>query len=210
MTAHTQVELKIKCQDLPDLDYLSKSDPQVFLLVADPITQQFDDNRVKAYTEVIKDNLNPEFSKSFILDYIFEIPQKLRFIVVDVDKFDKNDWREQEYIGRFDCTLSQIASSQGQRLIGALHNERRHSKKGTISIFFEELEESKFNLKLIISASNIPKKKSFFGSSYPRTFVTISKSREDLNWVIVHKTEIKDKIPNPCWAPIESILYYSI
>ncbi|KAI9292081.1 Copine-domain-containing protein, partial [Neoconidiobolus thromboides FSU 785] len=26
---------------------------------------------------------------------------------------------------------------------------------------------------------------------------------EDLNWVIVHKTEIKDKIPNPCWAPIE-------
>ncbi|KAI9291153.1 hypothetical protein K502DRAFT_353256 [Neoconidiobolus thromboides FSU 785] len=208
--AHTQVELKIKCQDLPDLDYLSKSDPQVFLLAADPITQQFDESRIKGCTEVIKDNLNPNFAKSFILDYSFETLQKLRFIVVDVDKFDKKDWRDQEYIGSFDCTLGQIASSQGQRLTGALRNEHRQLKKGSITIFFEELAESKLNLRLIISASNIPKKKSFFGSSYPRTFVTISKSREDLNWVIVHKTEIKDKIPNPCWAPIESILYYSI
>jgi hypothetical protein len=35
---------------------------------------------------MIKDNLNPKFATSVIVDYYFEEVQQLRFTVVDVDK----------------------------------------------------------------------------------------------------------------------------
>jgi hypothetical protein len=37
-------------------------------------------------TEEIKDTLNPKFSKSVTIDYYFEEVQKMRFVVVDIDK----------------------------------------------------------------------------------------------------------------------------
>ena len=36
-------------------------------------------------TEIIWDNLNPDFSKSFVLDYIFEVTQTFKIEVVDID-----------------------------------------------------------------------------------------------------------------------------
>ena len=36
-------------------------------------------------TEDIRENLNPKFCKAFIIDFIFEKEQILRFDVVDID-----------------------------------------------------------------------------------------------------------------------------
>ena len=36
-------------------------------------------------TETIWDNLNPEFATKFTMDYRFEIQQKLKFEVYDID-----------------------------------------------------------------------------------------------------------------------------
>jgi hypothetical protein len=42
-------------------------------------------------TEIIPETLNPKFVKTFIVNYIFERKQKLRFEVYDIDDFDAID-----------------------------------------------------------------------------------------------------------------------
>ena len=79
--AHSQVELKLSCTNLPDLDYLSKSDPQITLLAKDIRTQKW--KPTNQQTEVVMNNLNPKFVKSFIVDYLFEELQQFRFVKED-------------------------------------------------------------------------------------------------------------------------------
>lgn len=65
-------------RNLPDRDVLSKSDPfcvlyQVVQTSNKPIHKEI------ARTEQIKNSLNPEWQKRFILDYYFEEKQHLVF-----------------------------------------------------------------------------------------------------------------------------------
>src|SRR5947209_9830209 len=76
--AHSQIELKISCKDLADLDYLSKSDPQVILLMKDARTRKWKSTPYK--TEVVTNDLNPKFVTGFIIDYFFEEFQQLRYL----------------------------------------------------------------------------------------------------------------------------------
>jgi Ca2+-dependent lipid-binding protein len=50
-------------------------------------TQWFEVDR----TETIFDNLNPNFAKSFLLDFHFEVQQHLKFLVYDYDGPNKSD-----------------------------------------------------------------------------------------------------------------------
>lgn len=54
-------------------------------------------------TETIYDNLNPNFTKAFVMDYIFEIKQELRFEVYDYDSKHKSD-----DLGSVTTSLSEI------------------------------------------------------------------------------------------------------
>lgn len=42
-------------------------------------------------TEIIPESLNPKFVKTFIVNYVFEKKQKLKFEVYDIDDFDAID-----------------------------------------------------------------------------------------------------------------------
>ena len=80
----SKVELRLSCRGLHDADILSKSDPIVVLYIDHSGTwQEF------GRTEVIWDNLNPEFQKKFVMEYRFEIQQKLKFEVYDIGNTDK-------------------------------------------------------------------------------------------------------------------------
>jgi Ca2+-dependent lipid-binding protein len=77
----SKVELSISCQKLRNLDTFSKSDPFVVLYTESTPGQWKESGR----TEIIDDNLNPEFSKKFEMTYRFETQQKLKFEVYDSD-----------------------------------------------------------------------------------------------------------------------------
>lgn len=62
------------------MDYLSKSDPFIIFYVKR--NNQWSE---AGRTEIIQDNLNPNFTKSFIIDYYFECQQPLKFVVNDDD-----------------------------------------------------------------------------------------------------------------------------
>lgn len=61
-------------------------------------------------TERIKNSLNPNFSKKFCIDYYFELVQKLRFGIYDIDNktIELND---DDFLGEFDCTLGQVSTN---------------------------------------------------------------------------------------------------
>lgn len=58
-------------------------------------------------TEKIMNCLNPAFSKTFVIDYYFEVVQKLRFEVYDIDS-DNHNLQEADFLGELECTLGQV------------------------------------------------------------------------------------------------------
>lgn len=63
-----EILLHISCENLPNMDYLSKTDAQavLFNIQANNIRKEM------GRTEVVKDDLNPTFDKSLTINYIFE------------------------------------------------------------------------------------------------------------------------------------------
>jgi hypothetical protein len=51
------------------MDLLSKSDPEVHVYIRDSRQPNF---AFVGKTEMIENNLNPDFTKTFVLDYYFE------------------------------------------------------------------------------------------------------------------------------------------
>jgi len=98
-----KVELHISCRKLKNLDILTKSDPQVIMYV------QNDRKQWLAYgkTELIMDNLNPDFATYFTIAYQFEKHQRLRFEVIDVDPVDTS-----EFIGSIETSMGQIMGAK--------------------------------------------------------------------------------------------------
>lgn len=58
-------------------------------------------------TEKIMNCLNPQFSKTFVIDYYFEMMQKLRFEMYDIDS-DNCSLQEADFLGELECTLGQV------------------------------------------------------------------------------------------------------
>ena len=81
---------------------------------------------------MIKDNLNPNFAKSFLIDYIFEVKSELRFEVIDIDKngFD--------YIGDCETTLGNVVGAKNQTVILDLLDKKR-LKAGKIILRCEKV-----------------------------------------------------------------------
>lgn len=58
-------------------------------------------------TERIKNCLNPQFSKTFIIDYYFEVVQKLKFGVYDIDN-KTIDLSDDDFLGNVNVPLDKL------------------------------------------------------------------------------------------------------
>jgi hypothetical protein len=67
-----KIALYISCRKLKDLDIRSKSDPQVEVWVRDSKERDPRKWNFVGKTEVIRNNLNPDFSIFILCDYYFE------------------------------------------------------------------------------------------------------------------------------------------
>lgn len=52
--------------------------------------------------------LNPKFNKKFVLDYYFEMVQRLKFCVFDIDN-NTYDLSDDDFLGELECTLGQVS-----------------------------------------------------------------------------------------------------
>lgn len=63
-------------------------------------------------TEMILNCLNPKFSKKFVLDYYFEMVQRLKFCVYDIDN-NSYTLEDDDFLGELECTLGQVSFLRG-------------------------------------------------------------------------------------------------
>ena len=58
-------------------------------------------------TERITNSVNPQFSRSFELEYFFEQIQQMRFRVYDLDN-DTSKVSDDDFLGQIECTLGEV------------------------------------------------------------------------------------------------------
>ena len=168
-----KVELFIACRKLRDLDTLSKSDPQVRLFEQVKKGMGW---KMWGKTETIKDNLNPNFSRSFIIDYIFECQQVFKLHVVDIDDFNNDS--------KFD-TLGEAQFEQGEQMgsknnmliLDLLDPKQKNSKKSMGKIIIRSETVAKLNdyITMSFGCKNLQFNNLCCGPGKP--FMTISKAR---------------------------------
>uniref|UniRef100_A0AAQ5X484 C2 domain-containing protein n=1 Tax=Amphiprion ocellaris TaxID=80972 RepID=A0AAQ5X484_AMPOC len=124
----TKVALSISCENLLDMDTFSKSDPLCVLLMNTSGPHWCEIGR----TEKIQNCLNPKFSKNPVLDYYFEMVQKLRFEVYDIDS-ENCSLQDADFLGELECTLGQIVSSR-KITRPLVKKDKRPAGRGTITM----------------------------------------------------------------------------
>ncbi len=188
----TKVEITVSCRDLKDKDVMSKSDPMCVLYTTKLGARDFAEYE---RTEMIKNTLNPDFVKKFILTYFFEECQRLKFEIHDVDS-PSHKLNSHDFLGKVETTLGEILGSSNNRLEKPLVGAGK--KCGTIIISAEEVSDCKDRATLSFCGHKLDKK-DFLGKSDP--FMVFYRCNEDNSYTICHKTEIIKNTLNPTWRP---------
>ncbi|KAI0220494.1 Copine-8 [Lamellibrachia satsuma] len=146
-------------------------------------------------TETIRDNLNPDFVKKFVMEYFFEENTKLKFTIIDVDCKAK-DVKKHDLLGSAEFTLAELVR-KGSKLEKPLKGCKK-GKKAAIWVSAEELSSCKEKVTLKFSGTNLDKK-DVLGKSDP--FLLFYRMNSDGSKTVVHKTEVIKNTLNPTWKP---------
>lgn len=187
----TKVELSVSCDNLLDRDISSKSDPLCVLQMNSSNQNWFEVGR----TERISNNLNPRFCQKFLIDYYFEIVQKLKFGIYDIDN-KTIELGDDDFLGEFECTLGQIVSSR-KLTRPLLMKNGKPAGKGSITIYAEEVKDNKV-VEFEVEARKLDKK-DLFGKSDP--YLEFHKQGDDGRWQMVYRTDVIKNNLNPVWKP---------
>lgn len=79
-TLFMQIKLYVSGRNLKNLDVLTKSDPR-----CDIYEYVNNDWKLIGNTEIIQNNVNPDFTTCIFMNYFFEKMQKIKFVMMDVD-----------------------------------------------------------------------------------------------------------------------------
>ncbi|KAM9331606.1 copine-3-like isoform 1-T1 [Pholidichthys leucotaenia] len=185
----TKVELTISCENLMDMDVFSKSDPLCVLYINTSGSHWYEYGR----TEMILNCLNPKFAKKFVLDYYFEMVQRLKFCVFDIDN-DTYDLSDDDFLGELECTLGQIVSNR-QMTRSLLLKNKRPAGRGTITICAEEITDTRV-ANFEVSARKLDKKYLWWSDPFLEFF-----KQTETGWQLAHRTEVVYNNLNPVWKP---------
>ncbi|XP_042255810.1 copine-3-like isoform X1 [Thunnus albacares] len=185
----TKVELTISCDNLLDMDVFSKSDPLCALYINTSGSHWYEFGR----TEMILNNLNPKFAKKFVLDYYFEMVQRLKFCVYDIDN-DTYDLADDDFLGELQCTLGQIVSNR-QMTRPLMLTNGRPAGRGTITISAEEITDTRV-ANFEVSARKLDKKYLWWSDPFLEFY-----KQTETGWQLAHRTEVIYNNLNPTWRP---------
>lgn len=129
-----RLQLAFSCEELINMDTFSKSDPFCILF-----RQTGNMWQKIGQTEVINDNLNPQWVTKITVDFHFEQQERFKVQVFDCDD-DKNlqNLAAHDFIGELEFTLHEIVTTINQQMTKPLHNVK-HARPGRIKIHAEEM-----------------------------------------------------------------------
>ena len=105
----TSVELSLSCENLANLDYLSKSDPFCVVFFKDSVNQK--EFIEIGRTETLLDTLNPVWQTKINIEYNFEKRQILKFNIYDSDS-NSSDLDKHDFLGSCECSVGEIVAVQ--------------------------------------------------------------------------------------------------
>ena len=200
-----RVMLFFNCLALKDMDTFSKSDPQLFLYERNSNLGSAP-WRLVGKTEMIDDNLNPDFATPMELNFHFESHQYLKFVVVDID--DKATMAYEE-IGTAYCELATLLTCAKYPYELTLTNEKFPKENcGTLQIKFEKISSFNTNYYVQVSCTGL-RNVEIFGETDPFLKFFRPNNIEGLpdycdpnsvgikNWVLVYQTEEYQNNLNP-------------
>lgn len=120
------VELYFQGRQLKDLDTFSKSDPQVRLFIKEGPSAQW---KKLGETEVIENNLNPDWKTTIKLFYQFEVNQTVRIEVSDSD--GKSDG---ELIGQVETSVGSMVGAKNQTFESDICLPGKKDRRGKIIV----------------------------------------------------------------------------
>ena len=132
-----KIELFLSCRSLRDMDVFSKSDPYVRVSFRRDFTHH--QYVPLGRTETAKNNINPDFAKTFVLDYLFESQQHIHFEVFD----DDGDGSQDDFIGRVETTVGELMGARSQTAILELRDGKGGKKSsGKLIVRCEGMEQT--------------------------------------------------------------------
>ena len=183
------VELHISCRNLRNMDILSKSDPVVIAYLLK------DGKWVNiGQTEQIRNNLNPNFTKTITTELIFEVKQPIKFDVIDVDD------NSEDLIGSVETELGKLAGAKKQTSILDL-TSKDGKKGGKIIIRLDKGAESNEYIFWQWQGVKLKNVDGFFDKSDP--YLKFMRTNEHGDLFLAHQTKhIMDNL-NPIWEAFE-------
>jgi len=199
----SHVELALAASDLPDVDTFSKSDPfcVVYLKRGAPGQETWSE---VARTEILANNLSPQWVTHARLTFAFEEIQHVRFEVYDVESsFSSNDssgldLSRQQLLGSVETTLANVFGTHNKTWSSPLRAPSG-AAAGSLSVVAEEMGESNALVQAQFYAQNLPR---VGVSGTPNAFYVLSKLREDGAWVPVYKSEVR-RSSSPAFSRME-------
>jgi hypothetical protein len=182
------------------MDVITVSDPICVLLTPsgdrsrDPWTEV-------SRTEVVWNDLNPEWVTYFTVMYVFEIRQPLLFRVYDVDSATAQ-LSAHDFIGEAQVELSQIIANPGPTELTLTLSGRRESR-GTLVIAHEQVENSSSLVNLKFVGKSLKKSRMLFKNN---PFFVIAKAAEGGRFLPVYKSEVSQALR---WQPF-SVSYQAL
>lgn len=180
-TLSTKVELFLCARSLINKDTFSKSDPFCVIFSAANTAHGYHE---VGRTEVIRDNLNPNWKTTVILDYFFEIKQPICFKVFDYDESKPDE------LGEISTTLGDLVS-KGTSFLDL-------TRKGKLVVRVEEVKTCNDQFQFFMKGVKLDKK-DLFGKSDP---YLIFYRQLGNTWSEVHRTEIIKNTLDPVWKPV--------
>ena len=188
------MQLFVAAKNLANLDYLTLSDPICTLKVKEANNQYAVERKV-GETEVIDNNLNPNWTKHFTVMYQFNRDRELLFQV-----WNYNNATSRDLIGEAFLKLTDIMMAENQTVeIDLRHKSKPGSSRGLLKIFADSVNATEDVIKFQICASLKTKKVLCFGTDNPYLLIERARVNNHKDYVRVLQTQYKFNCKEPWW-----------
>ncbi len=189
--AQEKVELFVGIRELADELSMSVSSLKVKLLIQNE--GQLDSI---GETETIETISKPDFAKTFVVDYYFELTQRLKFQV----------YHKKILIGETTTTLGAIVGSRNRTLKAGLDIVFANKKVGKMIVRFEKILENNnavsmaFKAQISSDSQNWFEMIDIFGLFSAKNYVLkLYRITDDTEYVLIFESEAIPNEQNPAW-----------
>ena len=179
-----QLRLTFGCKNLPNMDTFTRTDGFAVLYEKKGRIWQ-----LHGYTEVIWDNLDPEWVKAFDVPYKFEEQQVFKVVVYDIDDIKQlTNFSTHDLVGELEFTLHEVVTAKDQILIKPIS---RTKKDAIVEITGEEINSNTQSNDQVLMI--------------PKLVFSDGKNRGEMLFFILYRMHAGSGMPgskNTIWKPV--------